>query len=141
MSSGALVLVLVVGGCSADAPSAELPATITCTAQMRPSSGSAAGEESASVTVDRVDSLAVEPAELELGEFRFAASYVGEAPEGRSVVVTVSSPSDEVIVRELYQFADGAALRNEFAGGHGFTGLRYVYSQGAELQFFCAAQE
>lgn len=92
------------------------------------------------MTVERVDALAAEAEVLDLGEFQFAASYLGDAPEGRSVVVTISSPSGDVIVRELYQYGDGAALRNEFVGGHGFTGLRYVYSQGAELQFFCAAQ-
>lgn len=123
------------------ATASALPTAITCTTQMRPSTGSAGGEESASVTVERVDALAAEDEELDLGACWFAASYTGEGPEGRSVVVTVTSPSGEMIVRDLQQYGDGAALRHEFVGGHGFTGLKYVDSQGAELQFSCVAEE
>lgn len=39
----------------------------------------------------------------------------------------------------LYQFTDGHELRTAFASEHGFTGLNYVYSGGAMLQFSCSA--
>ncbi|WP_221655722.1 hypothetical protein [Actinotalea ferrariae] len=140
LGTSLLVLVALVtsGGCTAGASGADLPPAITCTTHVRLEAGSAGGEESTTLTVDRVDGGAAAPEELTVAPFRLAVSYIGEAPEGRTVTVVVSD-ADGVIVRDLYQLADGDALRTQFAGGHGFTGLSYVYSGSAELQLWCAA--
>jgi hypothetical protein len=45
-------------------------------------------------------------------------------------------------VQQLYQFIPEAELRDQFAGGHGFTGLTYVHhpTSSAELQYFCQSR-
>ena len=62
--------------------------------------------------------------------------------EGRGLklsVTTVDSPDELMVV--LYQMQKTEAPRNQFSGGHGFTGLGYVYhpTSRAELQYWCIA--
>jgi len=59
--------------------------------------------------------------------------------EGQSVSISVQPTGLDGGVTALYQL-DGAP-RNEFAGGHGFTGLHYVRHPERDdtFQFFCLA--
>jgi hypothetical protein len=43
------------------------------------------------------------------------------------------------ISRQLFQFDPQNPLENQFIGGHGFTGLNYLFhpDSAAEMQFFC----
>lgn len=69
----------------------------------------------------------------------FIGRYTVDAGEGRAFAVAVSdAASGTEIARSLYQLSpDG--LRNQFIGGHGFTGLVYIFhpSAAAEMQYFC----
>ena len=57
--------------------------------------------------------------------------------EGRSLSIRVTD-GDRVVTSDLYQL--GKSLRDQFAGGHGFTGLRDAYgADGSEVQWWCTA--
>jgi hypothetical protein len=47
------------------------------------------------------------------------------------------------LARGLYQLDPVGGLDDQFIGGHGFTGLAYVFhpDSGAEIQYFCGAGE
>jgi len=73
-------------------------------------------------------------------ELIFNAVYSGDQYEGWTVVVSVSKPANgEQVARQLYQIDRAKGLRNQFVGGHGFTGLVYLYplDSQAEMQYFC----
>ncbi len=64
----------------------------------------------------------------------------GEGPGLRLAVTAVDSTSE--LAATLYQLPTHTPPQNQFAGGHGFTGLSYVYhpNSGAELQYWCIAR-
>lgn len=64
----------------------------------------------------------------------------GEGPSLR-LSVTAAGSADE-LVATLYQLPAPTPPRNQFSGGHGFTGLSYVYhpASHAELQYWCLAR-
>lgn len=77
---------------------------------------------------------------VEFDDMAFDVQYYDDQFEGRSLVVSVSDrESDAQIVGHLYQMDRTRSVSNQFLGGHGFTGLVYVYhpSSQAELQYFC----
>lgn len=68
-----------------------------------------------------------------------SVTYVGDAPEGHYVGVTVTTESDEPLVHTLYQLGGTPLDDVDFAGRHGFTGLQYVNHGDALLQVWCKA--
>lgn len=75
------------------------------------------------------------------GPFRFRAVYYEDRYESSSLSTYVySNATGRQIEHSLFQFGSPRRLVNQFAGGHGFTGLRYVSDPGsaAELQYFCS---
>lgn len=122
------------GACSAPPP--DLPATIGCTYQYRPAAGASAGERSGTVEALGTTGPATAPAVTELPDFRMEVVYVAAGPEGASVRIAVDDPAGEPLHHVLYQVGAGADLSST---SHGFTGLHYVYSGPAELQYFCVA--
>jgi len=134
-----IVAVLLCAACGGSA--ADPPLSVTCHTLYRPDAESADGETAPSLTVERVDGGATQPQRLEFDTLTLEVFYAGVAPEGNNVVVTVSTPDGRPLVRDLYQFADGTQLTTEFAGGHGFTGLQYVFHGDASLQVWCDAAE
>ena len=81
--------------------------------------------------------------EIELGTLRFGAIYFsGErSGEGRFLKVFLTTPDGEPLSEHLYQMSKFELPSNEFHGGHGFTGLAYVYdpSSQTEVQYWCNA--
>ena len=78
----------------------------------------------------------------DLGDLRFGATYFnGEfSGEGRFLKVSVLSIEDDrEVTSQLYQLSKTEPPKNEFHGGHGFTGLSYAYhpSSSSELQYWC----
>ena len=74
---------------------------------------------------------------------RFDAEYWDDPYEGQSLSISVTDlDTGEELVRQLYQIVRAKGLVNQFVGGHGFTGLIYVYhpSSTAEVQYFCLAR-
>jgi len=60
--------------------------------------------------------------------------------EGQSLSIAISNmQNQQELSRSLYQIDQAKGLANQFIGGHGFTGLIYVFhpSSDAELQYFC----
>jgi hypothetical protein len=77
-------------------------------------------------------------------ELEFYAQYWAglEEWEERGLKVSVSAVNtDEELAAQLYQISKTEALRNQFEGGHGFTGLNYIYhpTSRAEVQYWCVA--
>jgi hypothetical protein len=70
----------------------------------------------------------------------FEARFQDDPHEGRalSIVITELESGDE-LTRQLFQFDHQNPVENQFIGGHGFTGLNYIFETDstAEMQFFC----
>ncbi|HEY0628086.1 MAG TPA: hypothetical protein VGD23_02040 [Sphingomicrobium sp.] len=74
------------------------------------------------------------------GAFRFRVLYWDDPYEGRALTTYVYSESTKKLIeKSLFQLDRQKGPVNQFSGGHGFTGLRYVYApdSAAELQYFC----
>ncbi len=72
--------------------------------------------------------------------FRFRVQYSEDGYESPSLNAYVYATSSKgPIEHSLFQFEASEDPINQFTGGHGFTGLRYVNDprSGAELQYFC----
>ena len=132
---------LLLAACSpapqaARGPAAEF-AGIECQVFYRPSMGESFREST--VTLAKGGDRAV----VEQDDLRWDASYWDDEYEGRSLSVAVTGlGTGEELVRQLYQIDREKGLANQFVGGHGFTGLVYVYHpvSTAEMQYFCQAR-
>lgn len=82
-----------------------------------------------------------EPAIHEYGTLVWNAHHSVDPGEGAALDVRVETVEGDVVSAQLFQFSD--ELRNQFeAADHGFTGLNYAYDRsGAELQYYCVAQQ
>lgn len=132
---------IVLTGCSlGDHPPdpAARPATITCNAAYRSSTG---------VPIESEDSLTFSAADtttsLPFADLVFHAQYSsGDLDNERALRLWISEPgSSAVLFSQLYQLPMDSGPRDQFIGGHGFTGLNYAYhpTSGAELQYWCTA--
>lgn len=111
------------------------PEQLACTTYYNPVSGAENDEEAVVLPVDRgAVATATHP------EITLTVSYPSDDHEGTSVSIAASDAEGRELMRILYQLDTTTdAFRTEYAGDHGFTGLHYVYSAGAELQFWCGA--
>lgn len=137
-----IFITLILAACQADQPapgSVDFPKaeSITCTTAYR-SDVSQGIEREQSITFG--DGRAEES--IQFTDLIFnAAYYSGEADNERNLRVWVTPvDAEDVILSQLYQLPQDAGPVNQFVGGHGFTGLNYVYhpTSTAELQFWCA---
>ena len=80
---------------------------------------------------------------LEYTDLVFHAQYSsGKFDHERALILRVTEPEETAaLISQLYQLTADSGPQNQFIGGHGFTGLNYVYhpTTGAELQFWCTA--
>jgi hypothetical protein len=114
----------------------EMPDTVSCEVYYRPAAGAAL--EGTNLAL----STAGDQGSLEFEDMGFEATFLSDAGEGQSLsIVVTDSTAGAELTRGLYQFDSQQGLANQFVGGHGFTGLAYVYhpSSTSELQYFCAA--
>ena len=113
------------------------PASLECQVFYRPSSAGSLEETVITLKEDH-------PREtVSYLEMAFQAHYTVDQGEGRSLAIFITdAESGEEIVRQLYQIDSEKGLSNQFVGGHGFTGLAYLYhpTSEAELQYFCEAR-
>lgn len=80
-----------------------------------------------------------EQASAPFDDLEFQARDYSDQGEGRSLSITVLDlDSGDEIMQQLFQL-DPQGLRNQFIGGHGFTGLIYLFHpvSSAEMQYFC----
>jgi len=77
---------------------------------------------------------------IQFDELAFEARFQDDEFEGRALSTIVTAMETGVeISRVLYQFDSNNPVENQFIGGHGFTGLNYVFhpTTSAEVQYFC----
>ena len=76
-------------------------------------------------------------------DMAFEARFQDDPFEGRALAIAVIDlDSGKEISRQLYQLDPQNPLENQFIGGHGFSGLNYVFhpDSAAEMQYFCSLQ-
>lgn len=136
---GLLISLLIVGCSPSSGGTGEpsgLPETITCEVFYRHLPGESLSGQTITLAGDG------NRERVEFEDLTFSAQYSGDEFEGWSLFISVTmAEGDEQIVGQLYQLDREQGLRNQYLGGHGFTGLGYVYhpSSTGELQYFCAA--
>ena len=86
------------------------------------------------------ESSLIQRAYWELGKYQFANNKYNNALESFQHVRITDLESGDEITRQLYQFNPNNPVENQFIGGHGFTGLNYVFQLESpdEMQFFCS---
>ena len=141
-STALLSLSLLIGlaACKPAEPESQSPAVplaeavIACEVYYRAAAGGALEPGS-----DLIFSGENEEQSAPFDDLLFSGRYTVDAGEGRAFAIAVSDAATGAeIARSLYQLSpDG--LRNQFIGGHGFSGLVYVFhpSSAAEMQYFC----
>jgi hypothetical protein len=116
-----------------------VPLTIDCQTAYRSSVTVGIEQESQISIVGDTEQTAT------IGDFEFRLYYTDglENWESRSLRLAVAGAGlDQELTAQLYQLPKDALPQNQFIGGHGFTGLAYVYhpDSGAELQYWCVAR-
>lgn len=130
-----LLLAACGGGVETAVPRAE---TITCNAAYR---------SGVSVPIEREESFSLGDEDsrntITFSDLAFHAQYSsGELDRERALRLWVTESGETAeLTSQLYQLPLDSGPVNQFVGGHGFTGLNYVYhpTTGAELQFWCSA--
>jgi hypothetical protein len=123
------------GAGSSDSDRIAPPDQLACSTYYNPVSGAENDQEAVALPVDLGASATAAHPEITL-----TVSYPSDAYEGTSVSIAASDAEGRDLMRILYQLDPTTdAFRTDFTGGHGFTGLHYVYNAGAELQFWCGA--
>jgi len=80
---------------------------------------------------------------LVFDDMTFNAGFQDDEYEGRALYIAITGLDEtDEISRQLYQFDAEDPPENQFIGGHGFTGLQYVFSPGStgEIQHFCSVE-
>lgn len=134
-----LVLVTACGSPAeelSDDGSGHVPESISCEVFYRASAGGSL--EGSSLTL----STNGDRQSLTFDDMRFEVVFLSDAGEGQSLSISVTDlHTNSELTRALYQIDRQKGLNDQFIGGHGFTGLAYIYhptSEG-ELQYFCLA--
>lgn len=77
---------------------------------------------------------------LVFDDMTFNARFQEDEYEGHALYVTITGIEEtDEYSRQLYQFDSQNPPENQFVGGHGFTGLNYVYhpDSHSEMQYYC----
>jgi hypothetical protein len=136
-----MFLLLIFVACS---PAADLQGDVTvinCETYYR-SSATSEGQAQSSTAIFELSPDEKERTET-FSDLTLLAAYHDDAYDGRGLQIAVSdSKSGRQLASYLYQFQSDKLPVNQFQGGHGFTGLAYVYhpESPSELQFFCRIQ-
>lgn len=130
-----LATVAVAAGCGGgddDGSASSEAAPLTCHTASRPAVTEPIDDE-------RVVELAAEEGAVhDHGRLVWHAEHSVDPGEGEALVVRVEATDGALVTSSLFQL-DGTP-RDQFRGGHGFTGLQYAYDpQGGELQWWCAS--
>jgi len=137
-----LLLTFLMVGC---APSTTVPepvapdfGTLVCEVFYRPSPGSGMQSPPPLIFKGGNDSQSIQ-----FDDLAFEARFQDDEFEGRTLSTIVTALETGVeISRVLYQFDPQNPVENQFIGGHGFTGLNYVFhpTTTAEIQYFCRVE-
>lgn len=131
----------LVTSCTSSSPSiggeASGPLTIECQVFYRTAAGERFDESIVTLGTDNGAQS------LDYDQLAFVAQFYDDAGEGPSLsIATTDRDTGREIARQLCQIDRSKGLANQFIGGHGFTGLQYVFhpTSTAELQYFCQAK-
>ena len=133
-----LLISFLTVGCSRAGTSSET-STIVCEVFYRPTAGQGI---KAAPQMTFTGGNAQQSQEFE--NMAFEARFQDDQFEGRALYIVVTDlETGAELTRQLYQFDAENPVENQFIGGHGFTGLNYVFHphSSAEMQFFCHVQE
>lgn len=120
---------LLLAACSSPAGGRGIPGHVLCEVMYR--HDGLTSNQSVKVTT-------ADPQKVQFADLAFEARYSTPQTESPALAVTVVTPDGQPVVNTLYQLDRTRPPVNQFAGGHGFTGLVYAFApSGAELQFFC----
>jgi hypothetical protein len=153
-----VMLVFGVSGCARDEGSADASGdmsgdmsgarsegadgSIHCTYAYRVTNVASEGTPPSALELEerRLDVGPEEAASETLGQLTLAARYDADEFEGNSFSLSASAAEAQVL-SVLFQFGSGLP-QNQFAGGHGFTGLLYFThpTAGGDYQAFCEAR-
>jgi hypothetical protein len=114
-----------------------VPEQISCEVYYSPAPGQAADGTTLNLSTGSSDRQV-----LDFKDLRFEASLVVDLGEGLSLALAVSDlATGNEVARALYQIDQQRGLVDQFIGGHGFTGLAYVFhpTSGSQLQYYCLA--
>ena len=144
--SGVVLVLLMLAGCrgsqaqSNEAQAAPVPLSIDCHLAYR---------SSVTVGIEREETISFSATDdsqtVTFPQLQFQAQYWAGAEQWAERALKVSilpAEGGNELAAQLYQMSKTEALRNQFVGDHGFTGLHYVYhpTSGAELQYWCVAK-
>jgi hypothetical protein len=134
-----LISVLLLSGCVASESESGSRSSeqiqITCEVFFRPSVGMPL-EASPEISFEEGN----ERQSADFESLSFEAIFQDDPYEGRALKVNVTTlDQSKTVVSQLYQFDSQNPPVNQFVGGHGFTGLVYVFhpDSSAEMQYFC----
>jgi hypothetical protein len=135
-----LLITIALVGCSSNRsaksePTSSSTYTISCEVFYRSSAGGAleAAPENP-LSEENVQNI------IEFDNMAFEAHYQVDQYEGQALYISVIDlETGDELSRQLYQFDSQDPPKNQFIGGHGFTGLNYAYhpKSPAEMQYFC----
>lgn len=142
---GLLATVVVLVACGPPAEeigdqAGTIPDEITCEVYYRADPGQPF--QDSILTLSTTPEQGANTAAAGFDDMGFEATFVSDAGEGKSMSIVVTDlATGAELARGLYQFDPQAGLRDQFVGGHGFTGLAYVFhpSSNAEGQYYCLA--
>jgi hypothetical protein len=80
---------------------------------------------------------------IQFDNLEFRVQTFADQFEGQSLSISITDLDNRVeLNRYLYQLDRSKGLVNQFIGGHGFTGLNYVFHPNgeSEMQFFCSVR-
>ena len=134
------IITILVSGCRPSESSSSITdfGTIVCEVFYRPSAGGGFEEAPATTFAG-----GYEEKDLRFENMSFHAGFQDDQYEGRALSVAVTDlETGADISRQLYQFDPQNPPENQFIGGHGFSGLQYVFhpDSGAEIQYFCSVK-
>jgi hypothetical protein len=141
---GLLLVIMAMTACGTTAEESTnnqggtIPDTISCEVYYRADLGQSFRDSILSLST--VPEQSANTASAEFNDMGFEATFLSDAGEGKSLSVVVTDLTAGIeLTRGLYQFDPQAGLRDQFIGGHGFTGLAYVFhpASGSEMQYFC----
>jgi hypothetical protein len=134
-----LICITLLTGCGAGKSETVIKSSeqirITCEVFFRPSAGTPL-EASPELSFEGGNKRQ----SVDFESLSFEAIFQDDPYEGRALKINISTlDGRKTVVSQLYQFDSQNPPINQFVGGHGFTGLVYVFhpDSAAEMQYFC----
>ena len=145
---GSVATLIILAACGSPAEEGDggqdgiIPKEITCEVFYRPSPG--ASSQESTLALSTAGDQGSTQASAEFDDMRSEATFLSDAGEGKSLSIVITDlVTGAELSRGLYQLDSQKGLINQFVGGHGFTGLAYVFHPNAdsEIQYYCGVGE